>query len=83
MIISNQNKQRSKSLINAIVDRDLELVRGLIPEADSNFMDPLGMKPIHYVMRLYPDRDLYEAIKLLKDHGADINATDHFGDRAV
>ena len=48
-----------------------------------NYKDPLGMKPIHYVIRLYPDRMLYDAIKLLKDNGADLNSTDHFGDRAV
>lgn len=83
MILTNTKEADSKTLINAIVDMDIELVRDLAPRADVNYKDPLGMLAIHYVIRLYPDRALFEAIKLLKDNGADLNATDHFGDRAV
>ena len=48
-----------------------------------NFKDPLGMKPIHYVIRLYKNRELFEFVKVLKDNGANLNATDYFGDQPV
>ena len=85
IITNNQQKteENSKALINAIVDMDLDLVGNLVKVANVNYKDPLGMKPVHYVIRLYPDRTLYAAVKMLKDNGADLNATDHFGDRPV
>merc|ERR1711962_1509706 len=46
-------------------------------------MGPLGMKPIHYVIRLYPDRLLIDVIRTLKEDGADLNAKDKFGDRPM
>ena len=48
-----------------------------------NIADPLGMKPIHYVVRLYPDRLLIDVIRTLKENGADLNAKDKFGDRPM
>lgn len=55
----------------------------LVKTADVNYSDPLGMKPIHYVVRLYPDRLLMDIVRTLKENGADLNAKDNSGDRPM
>ena len=38
----------------------------LVKIEDVNYADPLGMRAIHYVVRLYPDRLLIDMIRTLK-----------------
>ena len=55
----------------------------LVKNSDVNWCDPLGMRAIHYVIRLYPDRLLIDVIRTLKINGADLDATDNYGDRPM
>merc|ERR1712131_277311 len=73
----------SEELINAIVERNMTKFYKLVKTVNVNIADPLGMKPIHYVVRLYPDRLLIDVIRTLKENGADLNAKDKFGDRPM
>ncbi|CAG5098792.1 Oidioi.mRNA.OKI2018_I69.XSR.g15980.t1.cds [Oikopleura dioica] len=78
-----ERTEYSKAFISAIVDQDLDFVREVLPYADVNFKDPLGMTAIHFVMRLYPDNKLHETIKLLRDHDARLDMADPFGNLPI
>ena len=49
-----------------LVERDMESFYKLVKIEDVNYADPLGMRAIHYVVRLYPDRLLIDMIRTLK-----------------
>ena len=66
-----------------LVERNMTKFYKLVKTVNVNIADPLGMKPIHYVIRLYPDRLLIDVIRTLKENGADLNAKDKFGDRPM
>ena len=66
-----------------LVERNMTKFYKLVKTVNVNIADPLGMKPIHYVVRLYPDRLLIDVIRTLKENGADLNAKDKFGDRPM
>ena len=66
-----------------LVERNMTKFYKLVKTVNVNDADPLGMKPIHYVIRLYQDRLLIDIIRTLKENGADLNAQDKFGDRPM